>query len=153
MTAPWRGQHARRVQRGATAVEFALLAPILFLLVVGLLQWGLYFWAAQGGSNAAREAARRAAVGDLTACADFQGYVRDRIDALGDTDAAVISRTYSNGPTPNVAANLEVGDVVTVSVTFDAVDLNLPLIPYSPEVTQEAEARVESVPDDTAGNC
>ena len=78
-----------------------------------------------------------------------------RIDALGDTDAAVISRTYSNGPAPNVLANLEPGDVVTVMVTFDAVDLNLPLIPYPDggQVSQSAEARVEHVPDDTVSNC
>ena len=43
---------------------------------------------------------------------------------------AVITRTYSNGPAPNVAANLEPGDVVTVVVTFNALDLNIPLIPY-----------------------
>ena len=120
----------RRSQDGAAAVEFALLTPILFLLIFGILQWGLYFWAAQGGSNAAREAARRAAVGEYPVCADFQAYVTDRIDALGDTDAAVITRTYSNGPTPNVAANLEPGDVVTVVVTFNAVDMNIPLVPY-----------------------
>ena len=104
--------------------------PILLVLVFGLLQYGLYFWAAQGGSNAAREAARRAAVGEYPVCADFTGYVTDRIDSLGDTDAAVITRTYSNGPAPNVAANLEPGDVVTVEVTFNAPDLNIPLIPY-----------------------
>ena len=124
-------EHGRRRQDGAAAVEFALLTPILLVLVFGLLQYGLYFWAAQGGSNAAREAARRAAVGEYPVCADFQSYVTDRIDALGDADAAVITRTYSNGPAPNVAANLEPGDVVTVVVTFNALDLNIPFDPLS----------------------
>jgi Flp pilus assembly protein TadG len=129
-------------------VEFALLAPILILLVVGLLQYGMYFWSAQGGSNAAREAARRAAVGDLTACADFQSYVRDRIDALGNGDnAATITRTYANGP-GNTDSAVEVGDVVTVVVTFNSVDLNIPLLPFpdNGQVSQSAEARVENVP-------
>ena len=155
MAARGRDTQRRRSQDGAAAVEFALLTPILFLLIFGLLQYGLYFWAAQGGSNAAREAARRAAVGEYPVCADFRSYVVDRIDALGNTNAAVITRTYSNGPAPNVAANLEPGDVVTVVVTFNAVDMNIPFVPYpeNGQVTQSAEARVEHVPDDTVGNC
>ncbi len=145
----------RRSQDGAAAVEFALLTPILFLLIFGILQWGLYFWAAQGGANAAREAARRAAVGYPTTCADFESYVRDRIDALGDVDGANITRTYANGPAPNVASKLETGDVVTVTVTFDAIDLNIPLVPYPANgtVTQSAEARVETTPTDVAEVC
>jgi Flp pilus assembly protein TadG len=138
----------RREQGGAAAVEFALLAPILILLVVGLLQYGFYFWSAQGGSNAAREAARRAAVGDLIACTDFRTYVRDRIDALGNGDnAATITRTYVKGP-GNTKTDVEVGDVVTVIVTFNSIDLNIPLLPFPDkgEVTQSADARVENVP-------
>jgi Flp pilus assembly protein TadG len=140
-------RHERRSQDGAAAVEFALLAPILILLVVGLLQYGMYFWAAQGGSNAAREAARRAAVGDLVSCTDFRSYVADRIDSLGDDTTATVSRTYVNGP-GNTAAAVEVGDVVTVTVTFNSFDLNLPIVPFpdNGRVSQQADARVENVP-------
>ena len=118
-----------RGERGAAAVEFALLMPILLLLVLGMIQYGLYFWSAQGGSSAAREAARRAAVGDYTACTAFKDDVRSRIDSLGDAANATITRTYTNGGT-NTAAAVEVGDVVTVSVSFTSFDLNIPLIPF-----------------------
>jgi Flp pilus assembly protein TadG len=33
----------RRDEGGAAAVEFALLAPIVLLLVFGIIQYGLYF--------------------------------------------------------------------------------------------------------------
>lgn len=143
----WRNGKYRRHDRGAVAVEFALVAPIFLLLLCGIIQYGLYFWAAQGGASAAREAARRAAVGDMIACSDFRAHVRDRIDALGSGgSAATVTRTYANGP-GNTAAAVEVGDIVTVGVTFNSINLNIPLLPFSDgSVTQSAESRVENVP-------
>lgn len=55
---------AGRDQRGGAAIEFALLAPILALLMVGVLEVGRLADAAMIARNAAREAARYAAVGD-----------------------------------------------------------------------------------------
>ncbi len=138
----------RRTQQGAAAVEFALIAPFLLLLVFSMVQYGFYFWAAQGGSTATREAARRAAVGDLVTCSEFRAYIRDRIGSLGDAEHATISRTYTNGP-GNIDPDVEVGDLVTVRVAFDSQDFNLPFVPFVDDgrVVGTAEARVESVPD------
>ena len=148
-----RGRRTRG-EHGAAAVEFAILMPVLLLVVLGMVQYGLYFWSAQGGSSAAREAARRAAVGDYTACTAFVADVRSRIDSLGDAANATITRTYANGGS-NTDPAVEVGDVVTVSVTFNSADLNIPLVPFinNAQVTQSADARVESVPTDTVGDC
>ncbi len=145
---------ATRSERGAAAVEFALIAPILLLLVLGMIQYGVYFWSAQGGSSAAREAARRAAVGDYTACTDFRADVKGRIQSLGDANNATITRTYANGP-GNTKPAVEVGDVVTVSVEYKSPDFNIPLVPFfrGGVVKQQADARVENVPTDTVGNC
>ena len=50
-------------ERGAAAVEFALVAVFVFIpLVIGILQFGIWFWAWQQSGHAAREAARVAAV-------------------------------------------------------------------------------------------
>ena len=50
----------RRADRGASAVEFALVSPLLFTLLFGIIDYGLYFADAlsvqQGVSDAAREA-------------------------------------------------------------------------------------------------
>ena len=47
---------ARRDQQGAVAVEFAMISMLLFIMLFGIIQYGLYFWAAQNGASVAREA-------------------------------------------------------------------------------------------------
>ena len=58
------GTSARRLERGASAVEFALISLPLMTLMLGMLQYGWYFFSAQSASSAARESARRLVVGD-----------------------------------------------------------------------------------------
>lgn len=132
-----------RGERGAAAVEFAMLLPILLMLVFGIIQYGFYFWAKQGGSDIARDAARQAAVGSRPDCSDFQSYVKDEIDKLtGSGASAAVTRVYTAAdPTVGV----QVGDAVTVTVQFTSVDLHIPLVPFihDGEVSSEAQARVE----------
>jgi hypothetical protein len=65
----------RRIrQRGAVAVEFALVLPLLLLLVLGGIDWGYFFFVGEIVANAAREGARagslvRPGVG-LDGCSD-----------------------------------------------------------------------------------
>jgi len=59
---------------GAAAVEFALVAPILILLIFGIIAFGMGFYTQQGAAAAAREAARRAAVGSITSCSGTSAY-------------------------------------------------------------------------------
>ena len=55
-----------RTERGASAVEFAIVLPVLFLIIAGIVDFGrMYFYQIQL-ANAAREGARAAAVGTLT---------------------------------------------------------------------------------------
>ena len=142
----------RRRDDGAVAVEFALIAPLLLLLVFGLIQYGFYFWSMQGGSSAAREAARRAAVGEPVGCNDFRDYVKERIGVTGDQASADITRTYTDAVTgdPVLPAAVRPGDVVTVSVTFNSYDMNIPFVPFIDDgvVSQTADSRVEYVPDE-----
>jgi len=53
---------SRAKQRGATAVELALTLPLFMSVLLGMLDWGYYFFVAQVVNNAAREAARAGAV-------------------------------------------------------------------------------------------
>src|SRR4051794_35145173 len=92
-----------RNQRGAIAVEFALVMLPLVVLIFGAIQYGLYFWAMQGGSDIARSAARMAAVGDTstTTCAAFQNSIKDQINSLsGNGAGATITRTYTDAQSP-----------------------------------------------------
>ncbi|MEV7606265.1 TadE family protein [Paenarthrobacter sp. NPDC089322] len=52
----------RASERGAVAVEFALLAPVLVLLVLGIMEFGRAYNAQVTISNAAREGVRVMAI-------------------------------------------------------------------------------------------
>lgn len=52
-----------RSDRGATAVEFALLLPLLLLIVMGIVDFGRMLNAQQTLTNASREGARLVALG------------------------------------------------------------------------------------------
>jgi Flp pilus assembly protein TadG len=54
-----------RDQGGASAVEFALIAPLLFSLLLGIIQYGSLFLVQARMADTARDTARRLAVGDL----------------------------------------------------------------------------------------
>ena len=150
-------RRGRRTADGAVAVEFALVMMPLVALVFGLIQYGLYFWAMQGGSDIARSAARVAAVDDVStySCDAFRTDIRDQIDGLSGSGAtATITRTYADTEAP---AGVSVGDKVTVSVQFRSVDLHFPFVPFIHDglVTSTGTARVDYVrdPDNPPGNC
>ncbi len=57
-----RGVIRSRRERGAAAVEFALVAPVLFLLLFGIIDYGMYFADALSVRQAAAESARMGSV-------------------------------------------------------------------------------------------
>jgi Flp pilus assembly protein TadG len=56
-----------RDERGATALEFAILAPVFFLLIFGIIAVGLLFWTQVGLQHGAEMAARCASI-NTTLC-------------------------------------------------------------------------------------
>jgi Flp pilus assembly protein TadG len=52
----------RRGERGAAAVEFAMVLAPLMLLLMGTVDWGYYFFVRGVVTNAAREGARAGAI-------------------------------------------------------------------------------------------
>ena len=63
-------QRVRRTEDGSPAVELALVLPVLLLILFGILQFGLFFYLQNNMANAAREAARKLAVGEVTVSGD-----------------------------------------------------------------------------------
>jgi Flp pilus assembly protein TadG len=137
-------------EHGAIAVEFALVMLPLIVLLFGSIQYGLYFWAMQGGSDIARSAARNSAVGDAatSTCAHFRADVLDQIRGVGgDTSTAKITRTYIDAQSP--PDGVTVGDSVKISVQFRSIDLHFPFVPFLHHglVTSRGDSRVDFVPD------
>ena len=96
-------------------VEFALVAPLFFLVLLGMIEFGRMIMVQQVLTNASRVGARRAVV---------EGVTQTEVTTLV---ANYLTNASVNGPTVTVAptnlANLGFGDTVTVSVTvpFDGV--------------------------------
>jgi Flp pilus assembly protein TadG len=134
-----------RPEHGASAVEFALVMIPLITLLFGAIQYGLYFWAMQGGSDITRSAVRASAVGDanVVTCAGFRANIRSQIGGLGDGATATITRTFTKAN----ASGVRPGDKVQVSVQFKSTDMHLPFIPFIRDglVTSTAESRVDYV--------
>ncbi|WP_043496534.1 TadE/TadG family type IV pilus assembly protein [Georgenia sp. SUBG003] len=76
-----------RSERGAAAVEFALVLPILLLLVFGITEFGRAYYAQTTLSNAARDAVREMAIHNAQQNAIDRAVAS--ASALGITAAAV----------------------------------------------------------------
>lgn len=82
----------RRDQRGASAVEFALVFPLLMLIIFGIIQFGFVMAQSAALSNGARAGARYGVVNVLSTptCADLVSKVRDGATTIGMTGANVV---------------------------------------------------------------
>jgi Flp pilus assembly pilin Flp len=120
----------RRDDRGAAAVEFALVLPILMMTLFGFISTGLAYSDHLSATNAVREGARYGAAADITN-ASWASNVKDRVKQVYfnesinpaelDNDicvrlmpagAAAPSASYTGsdcGSAPPLPANMEAG--------------------------------------------
>ena len=84
---------SRHVERGAAAVEFALVAMLLVAMIMGIIEFGRA-WAVQGSlAQASREAAREMAVsGDASAARD---HFYETFSPFGDTPTQAATATLA----------------------------------------------------------
>jgi hypothetical protein len=110
-------RHIRRKldQRGATAIEVAIVLPVLLLLVFGMIDFARAIWVQTTLARAAQSAARCAAVDEVKCgtVADIQSYAVGAAPAL---DIAPEDFSVSLAPC---------GRMVSVSVSFEFI---LPLV-------------------------
>jgi Flp pilus assembly protein TadG len=151
---------ARRTERGAAAVEFALVIPIFLVLVFGVIQYGLYFFAMQTGTTAVGDATRRMSVGDCQTEAQVKSFIHSHLGSATTAGSAsgitIVTRTYTKADgTGSVASPGEIGGTVTLTATFPTLNLNFPLIPVPGDgvVTRSATARVEDITASSVGAC
>lgn len=112
---------ARNQERGSVAAEFAILTPILALILTGLIQVGTLVQTGVIVHNAAREGARYAAV-ESTNPLPVDAAVAYLATALvGRTDVTISSANVS------VSGGGAVGSPVTVNVQLP-VAIGIPLM-------------------------
>lgn len=96
-------------ERGAAAVEFALILPVFVLLIMGMLEFSRAYNAQISISNAAREGARVMAIHDDLAMA--RGAAIDAAvslnPALASGDIAITPATCAAGGTVEAAIDYE----------------------------------------------
>jgi Flp pilus assembly protein TadG len=97
-------------RRGAAAVEFAIVAPLLFMLVMGFIELGRGLMVQQVLTNASRVGARQA----ITIGATLD-QVTSSVTSYAN-GASVGNVSVDCTPSPAAAA---AGDMVTVTVTVD----------------------------------
>lgn len=111
--AVWRRRSFARDTRGATLVEFAILAPIFFAILAAILQTSLQFLAAQVLESAVYDASRTIRVGqaqrETWTVSDYKKTVCDRLYGLfGDcSDLHVNVRQIDNFRSANYSVPLD----------------------------------------------
>ena len=134
----WRRRHNFR--RGASAVEFAIVAPLFFMVVLGIIEFGRMAMVQQVITNAAREGARIAVLDDATLVK-----IENRVE---DYLASANIKTSKVQVTPNPPDSAGYGEPVSVSidVPFDAVSwLPAPFMLGGKTLRAEAVMRRETV--------
>jgi Flp pilus assembly protein TadG len=99
-------------ERGVSAVEFAFVAPILFLLCIGIFQFGMLMFSQNTLQNVARDTSRRVAIGDIKA-GDAAAWVATQLPGW-----IVGANTKVSTPT---AADPEVRIAITAPMTTAAI--------------------------------
>lgn len=96
-------------------MEFAVVAPLFFLLILGMVEFGRMMMVQQVLTNASREGARIAVL-DNTTTADVMTAVEDYL-----SNGTISGATITISPNPPNSAGYGEPVTVTVSVPFDQV--------------------------------
>ncbi len=109
----------RRKRRAAAAVEFAVVAPLFFLLILGMVEFGRMVMVQQVVTNGSREGARLAVLDGMTT-AEVTAAVTTYLTSASISGATVAVKVNGVAASPSSAGY---GDpvTVTVSVPFNQV--------------------------------
>lgn len=127
-----------RDERGQTAVELALIAPLLIVLLLGIIQFGVAFHDYVTITDAARAGARKAIVARFSG-GDFSPATQAARDAASQLDQTKLQ------PTVKDPDGLTAGSLVTVTVTYP-YKIDIPLLGLtvsSGNLTAVAKERLE----------
>lgn len=138
---------SRKSQRGAAALEFALVVPILIVLVFGIADFGFMFNNQAVVSNAARDAAR---AGSFSATqSEISAIVNAEVSYLPNITFPVTTTVTCQKPSGAACSNYDVdkesGGTVTVSIVYVHNWMTPALIgvPNTSTITKVSQMRIE----------
>jgi Flp pilus assembly protein TadG len=143
-------------QKGAAVVEFAVILPLLLLILFGIVEFGFIFYDQALLTNASREGARRAIVyrtdssnnriipsGDVEQAINdylYSGsdlrlvsFGTDNLTASIDTDSGTTTLDPDLNPGTNIDISVTQGSYILVEVNYDYDFLLLPSIAGIPQ--------------------
>ena len=114
-----------RREEGATAVEFALVAPVLFMIVFAIIGFGVAFLQLQTARSAVREGARQAAImkSDGTRFSSGQVAATTANSSAGLISSGEVQVSSCSGPSGESTvsyntASANGGEGIVVSIPF-----------------------------------
>lgn len=106
-------QSSRSDRQGSAAIEFALVGPLMILMLVGMVVYGGWMWLAQSVQTLATESARAAVAGLDTA---------ERI-SLAQAFVAAEAETGAGLPRDHLTVTVDSDEqAIRVHIAFDASD-------------------------------
>ena len=117
-------------QEGASAVEFAIILPLLLILVFGIIEFSILFYDKAMITNASREGAREGIVyrydpdgglnhpDDAEIVATVAQYVQNHLISFGSGDVVTTTITRPPGDLPGDPPGDSPGDSLTVTVNY-----------------------------------
>ncbi len=126
-----------RCQKGVAAIEFAILLPVLLMIIFGIIEFSILLYDKQVITNASREGARAGIVSGRVTQAQIQGvvnnYVASNLISFG-TPNTPVSNVLRNGNVyldlslspPEQLSDIQRGDDLTVTVSYNYEFLVLP---------------------------
>jgi len=145
------GKPAQASERGAAAVEFALVLPVLIMMIFGMVDMGMVVNAQAIVGNAAREGARSASfngTNTASAVATATGVAGSLMgSSLTVTVTCKSATATSFSSCPVSPAKPSVGDTVMVTVSYDYQWLTPAILglPGHSNVVASSQMRIESV--------
>jgi Flp pilus assembly protein TadG len=112
------GSFGRRHRRGTAVVEFAIVLPVFFLMIFGMLEFGRMVMVKQVLTNASREGARLGVLDGATTSeveTQVEAYLTSAAIPFTAGDVVTVS------PSPPSSAGYGESVTVTVTVPFDDV--------------------------------
>jgi len=145
-----------RNQRGAALVEFAIVMPILFLLIFGIIEFGWAFYQLNDVRNGARETARLAAVNYKETSVTGPTQTQQIIDEIcGRIEEGNIDISISlNGTAVGDSVTVEIERAYRPLTGFLTAIYNPASVDSSVEMRLEQAATFDDEPNDaTFGDC